>query len=416
MKMVPPWWSMMLLLSSPAVSSGPAICEQSDGQKLTALHPKANDFFGFSLALSDNRLLVGAQGSADKGLSEYATVFVRKGDNWVSEAVLSAADGGAGDNFGGAVAIDADIAVIGARRHDAVAEDAGAAYLFARRGSDWQQLAKLTAENAAAGDEFGYSVAIDGDTLAIGAPRNDSVADDAGAVDIFEKANGQWRQTAVLSAPDGAAGDVFGISLSLSDSRLLVGADLTDQGGENAGSAYIFRREAGDWQFETKLTARDADAGDLFGIRVHLDGDLALIGAARDDERAENAGAAYIFRRTDREWQQEAKLIPPDGAANDRFGTRVAVSGDTLAVGSILHDGSVTDAGAVYVYQKKGGNWRVTRKLVASESAGEDVFGWGLTMNKNHIAVGAPGFIVTKPGIAGAAYVFDLKVLGCLEE
>ncbi|MEM1132819.1 MAG: hypothetical protein AAGH53_07775 [Pseudomonadota bacterium] len=404
------------MLPSPLVPSGQAICQQTEGQRLTGVEPKPNDFFGFSVAFSDDRLLVGAQGSASEGLSEYATVFVKKGDNWLSEAVLSAADGAAGDNFGGAVAIGADIAVIGARRHDAAEEDAGAVYLFARRGSDWQQLTKLTAANAATGDEFGYSIAIDDDTVAIGAPRNDSVADDAGVVYIFENTNGQWNQTAVLSAPDGAAGDVFGISLSLSDGRLLVGADLTDQGGENAGSAYIFHREAGDWQFKTKLTASDAAAGDLFGIRVHLHGDLALIGAARDNQRAENAGATYLFRRTDREWQQEAKLTPPDGAANDRFGTRVAISGDTLAVGSILHDARVTDAGAVYLYQKKGKDWLVTRKLVSSESAGEDVFGWGLAMNENHIAVGAPGFIVTKPGNTGAAYVFDLNVPGCLEE
>lgn len=411
--MLPIKLSIALMLLSSALSAEQSVCTQTEVKKLTAAQSKPNDFFGFSMALSDDRLLVGAQGNSDETLSDTVTIFRQSGDEWVRETTIEVDDGVVGDDFGGSVALGPGLAVVGARRHDARGADAGAVYLFENDRLTWRRLNKLTASDAAPGDEFGYSVAIDGKTIAVGAPRKDSMGADAGAVYIFEDKGGEWQQTAVLLAPDRAPGDVFGISLSLSKDHILVGADLTDEGGENAGSAYIFEQIDGTWQFETKLTASDSDAGDLFGIRVKLNGDRALIGAARDDEAAENAGAAYIFERTNNGWQQDTKIVAPDATKDDRFGTRVAISGKTVIVGSILSNIAGTDVGAAYVFRQSDQSWQFTRKLIPSDGKTEDVFGWAVAVNGDTVAVGAPTFIVTKPGNAGGAYLYDLSAGGC---
>jgi hypothetical protein len=380
--------------------------------KLIAEDSASNDFFGFSIALSDDTAVIGALRDDDNGVDSGSVyVFTRFGTNWSQQTKFTAADSGAGDEFGGQVALDGDIAVIGARHDDDKGVDSGSAYVFTRSGTAWSHQAKLTASDGAAGDEFGYSVAISGDTAVIGAPRDDDKSDDSGSAYVFTRSGSTWSQQAKLDATDGAAGDVFGISVAISGDTVVIGADLADEKGSNSGAAYVFSRSGNTWSQHVKLTADDGAAGDLFGIRVTLSGDTAVIGAARDDDKGDESGAAYVFIRSGIEWVQQAKLSATDGVANDRFGTRVAIYGNTAVIGAILGDATSNKSGSAYVFTRSGssGSWSEQAKLAASDGAADDVFGWSVALYGDTVMIGAPTSIIALPGGTGSAYVFEIS-------
>ena len=378
--------------------------------KLIAEDSASNDFFGFSIALSDDTAVIGALRDDDNGVDSGSVyVFTRFGTNWSQQTKFTATDSGAGDEFGGHVALDGDIAVIGARHDDDKGVDSGSAYVFTRSGTAWSQQAKLTASDGAAGDEFGYSVAISGDTAVIGAPRDDDKSDDSGSAYVFTRSGSTWSQQAKLEATDGAAGDVFGISVAISGDTVVIGADLADEKGSNSGAAYVFSRSGNTWSQNAKLTADDGAAGDLFGIRVTLSGDTAVIGAARDDDKGDESGAAYVFIRSGIEWVQQAKLSATDGVANDRFGTRVAIYGNTAVIGAILGDATSNKSGSAYVFTRSGSSWSEQAKLAASDGAADDVFGWSVALYGDTVMIGAPTSIIALPGGTGSAYVFEIS-------
>ena len=191
-----------------------------------------------------------------------------------------------------------DRAIIGALGNDddEAGTDAGSAYIFEVNGTDWNETMKLTASDAAEGDVFGSSVSIDGDRAIIGANRNDDDAGtDAGSAYIFEFDGTQWKETAILTASDAAANDNFGRSVSINGDRAIIGAPGNDDDGNASGSAYIFEVNGTDWNETMKPTASDAAADDLFGSSVSIDGDRAIIGANQNDDNGSNSGSAYIF-------------------------------------------------------------------------------------------------------------------------
>jgi len=238
-----------------------------------------------------------------------AYVFVRSGTTWTQQAKLLASDGEAGDRFGISVSIDEDTALIGAPRADGEEPDSGSAYVFVRDPSTiplWDEEFKLTASDADAGDQFGSSVFIDGDTALIGAQRGDGQEPDSGSAYVFVRDPSTfplWTEEGPkLIASDGEAGDRFGFSVSLSGDRALIGAVGDDDLGFNAGAAYLFVRDDDDssddvmWTEEAKLIASDGDARAFFSSQVvSIDGDTALIGALGDDEFGFRSGKAYIF-------------------------------------------------------------------------------------------------------------------------
>ena len=177
------------------------------------------------------------------------------------------------------IALFGETILVGARRDDDNGDESGAAYLFTRYGSDWIQQAKLTAADGEAGAEFGRSVALSDGTAIIGAARDDEKGEDSGSVYVFTRSGTNWSQRAKLTAADGAKGDVFGISVALDGDTALIGADLDDDKGENSGSVYVYTRSKGTWSQQAKLTADDAGDVDIFGVRVAISGDTALIAA-----------------------------------------------------------------------------------------------------------------------------------------
>ena len=334
------------VLGAPMVPAlaGTAIIET----KLTADDAAEGDYFGFSVSVSGDHALVGAWGDDDAGpLSGSAYVFERDaGGSWSQVAKLTASDAAESDFFGRSVSVSGDRTLVGAYfRDDDAGLESGSAYVFERDvGGSWSQVAKLTADDAAADDRFGYSVSVSGDRALVGAGWDDDGGLDSGSAYVFERdAGGSWSQVAKLTADDAAADDRFGYSVSVSGDRALVGAGWDDDGGLDSGSAYVFERDGGGtWSQVAKLTADDA-AASRFGVSVSVDGDDALVGAT---------GSAYVFERdAGGSWSQIAKLTADDAAAGDYFGRSVSVSRDRALVGADW-DGDAGDrSGSAYVFE-----------------------------------------------------------------
>ena len=238
----------------------------------------------------------------------------------------------------------------------------GAAYVFEADWlgpNSWGEVRKLRASDAAAGDHFGSAVAIDDDTLVIGAQDRDEGAEgNQGRAYVFERnASGTntWGEVRQLAPADGGANKHFGAAVAVHADTILVGAGWDDEGGVNKGSAYVYERDAGgsgNWGEVAKLTASDGEAGDTFGAAVAIAGELLLIGAPRDDNRnGDIAGAIYVFQRVGSgAWIEIAKLIASDGVAGDSFGSDLALGPGAAIVGAPLAATPTTDGGAAYFF------------------------------------------------------------------
>ncbi len=380
--------------------------------KLLADDGAQGDFFGYSVATFGDIALIGAfKNDNVKGVDAgSAYVFTRSGNIWRQQVKLTALDGAANDTFGGNVALFGDTAVIGAMRDDDKGDNSGSAYVFTRSGGDWNQQAKLTAADGSHGDAFGQSIALSGDTLVIGAPHDGDQGDDSGSVYVFTWSGTVWKQQAKLTAADGAQGDVFGISVALSGDTIVVGADLNDEKALNAGAVYVYTRSGSSWSQQAKLTAADGAETDIFGVRVALSGDTALISARRDDDDVMgiDAGSAYVFIRTGTTWRQQAKLTAHDGAEDDRFGRSVALDGDTALIGAMFQDNKGDNSGSAYVFTRSGNIWSHQAKLTAADGAADDVFGWSVAIFGDTALVGATRND-DKGNESGSAYVFGIN-------
>ncbi|MGH9840106.1 MAG: hypothetical protein ACREEM_15085 [Blastocatellia bacterium] len=331
---------------------------------------------------------------------------------------LTAADGAAGDQFGLSVALSGDTAVIGAPRDDVAGADQGSAYVFVRSGAVWTLQQKLTASDGAAGDRFGVSVALSGDTVVLGANTDDNDANvNQGSAYVFTRSftNGGalWTQQQKLIANDGAADDDFGFSVALSGDAVVVGAPSNDTGTNvDRGSAYVFTRNGAAWTQQQKLIANDGVTGDVFGLSVALSGETVVVGASNDDNGANaDQGSAYVFTRSGAAWTQQQKLTANDGAAIDVFGFSVSLSGDTLVVGA-EGDGIGANAfqGSAYVFTRSftngGAVWTQQQKLTANDGAGNDFFGRSVAVSGDIVAVGALNDDIGANVFQGSAYVF----------
>jgi hypothetical protein len=399
---------ILLLIAMPAWAVTPV-----EEVKLLADDGAPNDFFGFSVALSGDTAVIGATKVDDdiRGVDMGAAyVFTRSGNSWHQQAKLTADDGAAKDEFGGKVALSVDTAVIGAIFQDDKGDNSGSAYVFTRSGTTWSQQVKLTAADGAEGDAFGQSIALSGDTVVIGAPHDDDKGNDAGSVYVFTRSGTTWSQQVKLTAADGAAGDVFGISIAFSGDTIVIGADLNDEKALNAGAVYVFTRSGSSWSQQAKLTAADGAETDIFGVRVALSGDTILISARRDDDDVMgiDAGSAYVFTRTGTTWQQQVKLTASDGAADDRFGRSVALVGDTAVIGAMFQDDKGDNSGSAYMFTRSGNSWHQQVKLTAADGAEGDVFGWSVALSAD-IAVIAAARNDDKGHESGSVYVFEIN-------
>ncbi|MEW5936266.1 MAG: putative Ig domain-containing protein [Candidatus Thermoplasmatota archaeon] len=339
---------------------------------------------------------------------------------------LTASDGAADDWFGVSVSVSGDTIAVGANGDDVGANiNQGSAYVFVRNqgGADnWGEVKKLTASDGTAGDQFGMFVSVSGDTIAVGASYDDVGANtNQGSAYVFVRNQGgadNWGEVKKLTASDGAGIDEFGRSVSVSGDTIIVGAPYDNVGANtDQGSAYVFVRNRGgadNWGEVKKLTASDGAAHNRFGESVSVSGDTIVVGAYYDDVGPNPyQGSAYVFVRNQGgadNWGEVKKLTASDGAADDWFGWSVSVSGDTIVVGAYGDDVAPnTDQGSAYVFVRNQGgadNWGEVKKLTASDGATDDRFGASVSVSGDTIVVGAYFDDVGANTDQGSAYTF----------
>ena len=359
-------------------------------QELLASDGAGGDYFGTSVSLSGNTALVGAE--YKNSLQGAAYVFTFDGSSWTQQAELAPGDTASNGFFGASVSLSGTTALVGAFGKDSFQ---GAAYVFTFDGSSWSQQAKLIASDGASGDSFGTSVSLSGNTALVGAYNKTS---SQGAAYVFAFDGSSWAQQAELTASDAVSGDDFGYSVSLSGNTALVGAYKKTSA---QGAAYVFAFDGSSWAQQAELAASDAASGDNFGYSVSLSGNAALVGAYTKNG---NQGAAYVFAFDGSAWSQQQELTATDLNFHD-FGASVSLSGNTALVGAYADN---SYQGAAYVFAFDGSSWSQRAKFAPSDVAYGDFFGISVSLDGNAALVGASG----KNSAQGAAYAFTLVQTG----
>jgi len=420
---------------------------------LRASDAETGDVFGNSVSVSGNVAIVGAyweDGGAGGTLIDPGAAYIflrnRTGvDQWGQAMKLTASDAQSQDWFGESVSVSGNYAIVGASLESGGGGDplsgAGAAYVFWRdQGgpSNWGEVQKLTAPDADAGDRFGRSVAIHGNTAIVGAYKEGGgpadPADEAGAAYVFQNVSGYgWLPIKILRASDLQATDQFGVSVAIFGDIAIVGAHHVPGGpGDlipDAGAAYIFERNqdgTNNWGQVAKLVAQDPGPSDYFGSSVAISGKLAVVGAPGEDGGPGDpflvAGAAYVFENLSGSvWAQISKLTASDAEAGSQLGTSVSISGGVTMVGVYRDDGGPGDplpqAGAAYVFMRHLGGpnaWGQAKKLTAPDAASGDAFGRAVAISGKNAVVGAlgeDGGVGDPINSPGAAYVFYVSLL-----
>jgi hypothetical protein len=464
-----------------ALTYSELIVLDADGRKLPARFEAAPSSSGRESAHSislegQSRLTSAATGGLIETTAVLRLAIDERGarypltiDPIAQQAYLKASNTGGGDYFGYSVAVSGNTVVVGApnesssargvngNQTDNSAGGSGAAYVFVRNGTNWTQQAYLKASNTDAWDQFGWSVSVSGDTVVVGAygenssatgvngNQSDNSAFGSGAAYVFVRNGATWTQQAYLKASNTGVYDAFGRSVAISGDTVVVGADgegssatgvngdQSDNSAQGSGAAYIFVRNGTTWTQQAYLKASNTGSW-LFGCPVAVSGDTVVVGefgessnatgvnGNQSDKSAFGSGAAYVFVRNGTTWTQQAYLKASNTEAEDNFGISVSVSGDTVVVGASREsssatgvngnqsDNSATNSGAAYVFVRSGTNWSQQAYLKASNTGGAspgswfngDSFGLSVAVSGDTVVAGAPG----ESADSGAAYVF----------
>jgi len=362
--------------------------------------------FGGAVAAESGTIFVAAS-PLRKGKRGPGTVhvFQRRDSRWVRAQILSVPASTFEDDFGVSMAVDGDTLVVGAQFADSRGKDSGLAYVFERRAERWRRAAVLSASDAAAGDQFGLTVSVSGETIVVGARLSHSRGRDAGAAYVFTRQDGRWQQVQKLMASDAAAGDLFGRA-SVDTNDMIVSADLNNA---HTGKVYFLERRGAAWVETAKVTAPNGTEGDEFGISLALAGSTAVFGAIGDDSGGDDAGAAYAFDHRDGKWTQTARLTPRDSAPHEAFGFSVAADNGVIVVGAPHpHEkGERPGQGAAYVFERQDGEWTQVGRLTASDAVPGTWFGNAVAISGETIVV---GMLLNAEGKrSGSAYVFERR-------
>jgi hypothetical protein len=409
----------------------------------------------------------GSTASSDNSSSASGAAYVykRAGSIWSQEAYIKSANAEAGDYFAAGVSLSGDTLAIGALYEDSNQtsitngttansdnsnSNSGAVYVYKRTGTSWSQEAYIKAANNGSSDELGWFLSLSGSSLVVAAYKEDSNLTtitngttassnnsnaDSGAVYVYSRTGVNWAQEAYIKASNNNTNDNFGYSVSLSGDTLAVGSLLedsnqttitngtsssSDNSNSATGAVYVYKRSGVNWAQEAYIKPSNSNASDIFGYVLSLSGDRLAVGApgessnqttitngatASADNSNFSSGAAYIFKRSGVTWEQEAYIKAVNNEANDSFGAKISLSGNTLVVGSINEDSnqttitngttassnnSNTSSGAVYVYKRTGVNWAQEAYIKAVNNDASDEFATAMSVSGDTLAVSAP--------------------------
>ena len=390
---------------------------QCQAQKLVAADAGGGEEFGRVISASGDWLIVGAPFDADFGVSAgSAYVHQKQGTGWIQTQKLFSSDGGSSDQFGYAVGISGDIAVV-----TAIADfpmgifAAGSAYVFERSGATWVETTKLFANDASPEDHFGQAVAISGNRIVFGVPHDDPAGSGSGSAYVFEKTGGVWAQTAKLTPNGLAPADTFGFSVAIEGDTIVVGS-LGDEGpsGEgNTGSAYVFEFSMGSWIEKQKLIPSDPAWDQSFGASVSVSGATLLVGAGTDSTSGSNSGSVYAFEKQGSVWTQVQELLAIDANPGNVFGYFHTHVGNVAIIGSIGDSDTSFTCGSAYEFRRVGSTWTQTGKMLAADGFQGGVLGRSVAITGLTAIAGAPftdDACTTNPGCdSGAVYAFELS-------
>jgi len=326
---------------------------------------------------------------------------------------VKASNTGATDYFGTAVAISGDTMVVGATGEDYSYTNQGAAYVFVRVNGVWSQQALLRGSPVYNASDFGRTVAISGDTIAVGAPYDTYSFTSQGTVHIFTRSGTTWTQQASLRASNAATSDYFGTSVAIDGDSVVVGAIgedsaalgidglQTDNTASSSGAAYVFTRNGTVWTQQAYVKASNTGGNDLFGSAVAIAGDTVAISApgedssfggingTQGDEGASASGAVYVFLRAGAAWSQQAYVKAATPVASDDFGRSLALVGNLLAVGAPNEDTTASNSGAVFMFTRSGTTWTPRAAVKANTPGASDAFGYAVATTSTALLVGA---------------------------
>jgi hypothetical protein len=373
---------------SPATALGQCTAVYPESEAILAPGASAWDLFGIDLAVSGDRLVVGAPYASGLALSTGSvSTFVHDGIAWQPEAQLYGSDSVSGDHFGQSVAMDGELLVVGAWRAHATAEDSGAAYVFRLGAEGWVQEAKLVGSDTQAEDLFGSDVAVQGETIVIGAWWHDTAGvERSGKVYVFRRVDSAWTEVEVLTAESPANFARFGFSVSIDADRLVVGAPGDGVVVQSGGTVHIFREQgAGDWVEEQQLLASPSDFLAERGYSVAIEGETIAVGSA--DANEPSTVRVYDFDGV--EWSETAALQACDAWPRDDFGCSVALRGDQLLVGAQKRLVAPDMTGAAYLFHRDADEWLLDAQLIASDLQLENNLGISVGFHGERLLVGA---------------------------
>lgn len=376
----------------------------------------ANNFFGYSVAASGDIIVVGApfydrllDGEVVDASIGTAYVFERNGGTWVQTAQLFSSDNTTSSMFGWSVGVDGEVIAVGAWKQASTGTQFGAVYVFERAGSTWGQSFRITPPAGDDQEAFGYAISVSNDRIAVGAPIYTDIDDNEPATPayVFERTGPAWTGTRVEPVDD-PRDAWFGSSIALDGDTLVVGAPGYKLPGPGAGAAYVFERTGANWNQTLRLTDASGQIEDFFGRSVAVHGDVIVVGAeGGGDPTILNTGMAVVYERSADIWAETTRLIPADSMVGQQIGFSVAVHGATIVVGANRDDDLGFDAGAAYVYDQDGdGSWVQYSKIYTPDGFNGDHFGAAVAVTDTFIVTGSR--YDDDDGVdSGSIYVFD---------
>ena len=351
------------------------------------------------------------------------------GQRWDFISHFKTPDPNTRDQYGHAVALDGDIAVVSAYEHGGKRVTAGGrlgggpgiVYVFQRHagGKGFAEMANFKAEGVQNDDRFGYSVDISRNTLIAGTPFH---GEEKGAVYVYVLDGNKWQEQAKLQADDAGVKNRFGWDCAIYENTIVVGAPLAAAPARLSGAAYVFKRRGDAWAQVAKITPDDGDGGDSFGVSVDVSKRRIIVGANKDENEAKirGSGSAYIFQMVGDVYTQEAKLTADEPQEGAGFGLTVAIDVNRALVGAPSTDTKRgDDSGAVYAFLKVGADWVLQARVIPEKGPDE---GKGLTSGDNmgsavaldgefgrKVNLAAIGVQWDGDGDAGSVYIFDTE-------
>jgi hypothetical protein len=391
-------------------------CLAVPAKKLLSVDRRENSWFGHSVAISGRTMVVGMQRQRNGTGRTAAQVYEleRTGPSWQTRLLPPEQD--VEDEFGWTVAIagnPAHVIAVGAPGDDAVVPDAGAVYVFRKRGSgqEWDREGVIRVDDAEEDDYFGRAIAVWGDIIVVGHPKDDDLGEGSGSVYVFRFDGDEWPLEQKIQLPDGRESDFFGGSVDVEGDLLVVGSSA-DGRETNSGAVFTYRFERGQWIFGDKIFPEDGESFDGFGA-VSLSGDALLVAAPGDDDNGDRAGAGYIFRYANSTWKQEAKLLPERGMPSSRLGLSRSLEGTTAVLGTRFGTTFGERTGIAYVFHRDGqGSWAETGTLLPTGQQRSSEFATSVGVFGSIVVIGSP-----RDGLgfdnSGSAYVFRAVSTDC---